>query len=452
MKSKEFLGTEPVDKILLNLSLPAFVGMFIFIFSSIIDTIFIGRSIGSVGIAAISIVFPVQIIMMAVGLMIGMGGASIVSRSLGEGDMKRAERTYGNVVTMTVVAGLAITIISLLNINYLVKLFGATDTIFPYARDYMEITLLGGTFAVFAMESNNVIRAEGNAIFAMKVIIVGAVINLILDPVLIFLLHMGIKGAAWSAVISRVIMALYVMYYFLGGQSLIKFKTISLIPDINIIKEMLSIGISSFITSAASSFTVIILNRLAGLYGGDISVAIFGIINRMLRFSFMPVIAIGQGLQPLLGYNYGAKKMDRAKKAIILSLYYSLIISVIMFILIFTGPEWIIKIFSSEEDLVLQGKGPVRTVVIAMVLATFQFIGSTVFQSTGKVIPAFFLSISREILFFLPLLFLLSHIWKLEGIWFTFPIADVLSCIVALSFLIPSMKNLNKSEEGIVYG
>ena len=342
--------------------------------------------------------------------------------------------------------------LGLLNIDYFVYLFGSTDTIFPYAKDYMEIILLGGVFAIFAMESNNIIRAEGNAMVAMKTMLLGGVINLILDPILIFVLDMGMKGAAWATVIARVIQAVYVMYYFLGGHSVLKFRLNSLIPDISIVKEIFYVGISSFSRAASSSFIVILLNRMLGFYGGDVAIAIFGIINRMIRFVFMPVMAIGQGLQPLLGFNYGAGKMNRAKEAINLSLLYSTAFCVVMSLFIFLKPDWIIGLFTTEKKLLLEGAGVIRTVMAAVIFTGFQFIGSTVFQSIGKGLPAFFLSLTKSVIFFIPLLFLFSYMWKLNGIWLTFPVADVLSFIVTLCFLLPQIRALNKEEGGVIYG
>ncbi|OQX71250.1 MAG: MATE family efflux transporter, partial [Candidatus Cloacimonas sp. 4484_275] len=332
MKSKIILADDNIHRLLFKLSLPATVGMIVMALYNVVDTIFVGRGVGTLGIAGISIVFPFQMFVMAVGQMIGIGGASLISRNLGANNFQRAEKTLDNILLIVIITSLVLIVPSYLFMNTLLKTFGASAPIMPYAKDYLQIILAGTQFFIFLISFNNVIRAEGRAKIAMGTMIVSAILNTILDPIFIFGLKLGIRGAAIATVISQLISVIYVIYFFQSGKSILKFRKLRF--NVSIQKEIFAVGFSSFSRQVAASFLVIILNNSLAFYGSDISIAVFGIINRILRFIIMPIFGIAQGLQPIVGYNFGAKQFQKVIKAIKLAFIYGVAISTLGFIVL----------------------------------------------------------------------------------------------------------------------
>jgi len=339
------LGTEKISSLLLKMSAPAIVGMMVQALYNLVDTIFVGRGVGTMGIAGLTIAFPIQMISMAVAQTIGIGGASIISRSLGSDDPERAERTMGNIFLLVIAISSITTILGLIFIEPILRFFGATETILPYSMEYMKVILLGTVFFSFAVASNSIVRSEGNAKVAMFTMLISAGLNIILDPIFIFVFNMGIRGAAIATVLSQATTAIYLVYYFVYGKSVISFKIKNLKPDFKIIYETFVIGASSFARQVSGSFIAIILNNTLAFYGGDLAIAAYGIINRLLMFTFMPLFGVVQGLQPIVGYNYGAKQYDRVKETIFLSFWGSTLnpISVTISLLTLTFPNSIIS-------------------------------------------------------------------------------------------------------------
>ncbi|MFC1890895.1 MATE family efflux transporter [Thermodesulfobacteriota bacterium] len=441
-KRQDMLASNKIGKLLFKLSMPAAVGMFVMTLYNVVDTIFIGHAVGFLGIAGLSIVFPVQMIIMGMGLMIGIGGASLISRSLGARDTEKAERTLGNSLCLIIIVGLLITSVGLSKSGFWVQFLGASDTILPYAKGYMDIVLLGAVFQMFAMASGSMIRAEGNPMVPMKSMILGAILNIALDAVFIIGLDMGVKGAAIATVISVIAGTIYLISYYISKKSSLKIRLINLILDRKITREILAVGISDFVRSTAMSIVTIILNRLLVFYGGDITVAGFGILHRIMMFVMMPVISVAQGLQPVLGFNYGAKQFGRALRAIKLSTIVATLISVLAFLVLFFFPNPIIRIFTDDQALVSEASHAAKIVFLVVYLIGFQIIGTVIFQALGKAVPAFLLSASRQILFLLPLLLILPRFFKLEGVFMAFPVADTLSFFLTLAFFIPQVREL----------
>lgn len=306
------LDDDRIGRLLLKLSLPAFFGMFVMTLYNVVDTIFIGHYVGPFGIAGLSIVFPLQMLSLGIGQLTGMGGASLISRLIGARNIPRAERAVGNAVTIAIVLSVIIMVAGLSNTDFWLRLMGSSEAILPYARDYMTIILIGMVFMTFAMSLNTLVRAEGNARVAMTGMIIGAVLNIILDAVFIISLGMGIKGAALATVIAHLISVVYLMSYYFTGSSFLKIRSANLVLELNIVKAILAIGIASLARTIAGSLSAVLVNRMLVAYGGDYAVSAFGIIHRIMMFAIMPGIVIGQGLQPVLGFNYGAKRYDRA--------------------------------------------------------------------------------------------------------------------------------------------
>ncbi len=441
----EMLANETIGKLLFKLSTPAMIGMIVQALYNLVDTIFIGRGVGVLGIAGVTIVFPIQMIIMSISLTIGIGGASIISRSLGAKNIQRAEKTMGNIISVVFVLSIIVMILGNIFIVPLLNLFGATDAILSYSKDYLRIILFGTVFFSFAMSSNNIVRAEGNAKVAMYTMLISAVLNIILDPIFIFSLNLGIKGAALASVIAQAVTAVYLLYYFLKGKSEMKIHIENLKPDFRLLSEIFAIGSASFFRNVAGSLMAIILNNLLSLYGGDVYIAVFGVVNRLIMFIFMPMFGIIQGMQPIVGFNYGAQRLDRVKQVLKISVLTTTIISTVGFLFLMIFPEFFISIFNSDVQLIEIGKKALRIIVLAFPLIGFQIVGASLFQAVGKAVPSLILSMSRQILFFIPLVLILPLFFKLNGIWFAFPIADFLSAIVTFIMFSKEIKLYNKT-------
>jgi putative MATE family efflux protein len=442
--NQNILDDDRIGRLLFNLSLPAFIGMFVMTLYNVVDTIFIGHFVGPLGIAALAIVFPFQMFAMGIGHMTGMGGASLISRLIGAGDVNGAERSLGNAVSSTFVLSGVIMIAGLIWMDPCLKMLGASENILPYARDYMRIILVGMFVQTFAMLLHTLIRAEGNARIPMTGMIIGAVANTLLDAVFIVVLDMGIKGAALATVIGEGLSVLYFILYFFSGKNYLRFSIRNLMFDWPILKQIFSIGIAPFCMMVGNCMSLIFINRICQVYGGDMAVSAIGIINRIIMFAIMPGIVIGMGLQPIVGFNYGAKRFDRILRAISISMVASTVFCMVAFVLMCFFPEPVIGVFTPDAELVaLAGYGS-RRLFAVMFLVGFVFVGSTVFLALGKAVQSFVTSISRTVLFLIPLVFILPRFLKLDGVWWSFPLSDILTFLLTLTMLIPQLRQLRK--------
>jgi putative MATE family efflux protein len=440
------LDDSRIGWLLLKLTLPAFFGMFVITLYNVVDTIFVGHYVGYLGIAGLSIVFPIQMLSMGIGMMTGIGGASLISRLIGAGNRDRAEHALGNAITSTVGLSAIIMIVGLANPDFWLRLFGASETILPYARDYVTIILFGIVFQTVAMALNSLIRAEGNARVPMTGMIIGAVLNIIFCAIFIIPLHMGVKGSALAAVLGQLVSAVYLMSYYFRGKGFLRIHLRNLAPELNILRDILAIGIASLAMTLAGSLSAVFVNRVLVLYGGDYAVSTFGIVNRMMMFAIMPGMTIGQGLQPILGFNYGAKRYDMALKAIKLAMAAAIACGFIAFIALYFAPEPFIRVFTTDDQLIALGSYAAKRLFLTMALVGFAMVGSLVFQSIGKVTQSFITAISRSFLFLIPLIFILPHFWQLDGVWWAFPITDALTFILTLMLLIPQIRELSKED------
>jgi putative MATE family efflux protein len=440
------LDDERIGWLLLKLSLPAFFGMAVMTLYNVVDTIFIGHYVGPLGIAGLSIVFPVQMVSMGIGQLLGMGGASLISRLIGANDIPRTERALGNAMSTTVALSAVLMIVGLSNIDLWCRLIGASETILPYARDYMQIIFFGTVFVTIAMTLNFLIRAEGNVRVPMTGMIIGAVSNIILDAIFIIPLDMGVRGAAWATVIAQLISFIYFVSYYFSGRSFLKFHSRNLIIEWKILRPILAIGIASFAMTAASSISSIFVNRLLVFYGGDLAVSTLGIIHRILMFAIIPGIVIGQGLQPILGFNYGAKRYDRALRGIKIAIAAATAWCAVVFLVLYFMPEPFIRIFTVDDELIALSSYAAKIVFSALYLVGSAIVSSVVFQSIGKAVRSFFTAVARPALFLLPSVFILSHFLQLDGIWLAFPVTDALTFILTLALLIPQIRELRERD------
>ncbi|MBA7559244.1 MATE family efflux transporter [Candidatus Atribacteria bacterium 1244-E10-H5-B2] len=430
------LGEERISKLLVNLSLPATIGMMVTALYNLVDTIFVGRGVGAIAIGGLTIAFPIQMVIMAFAQMIGIGAASAISRSLGAKDIEKADYVAGNSFLCVIVLSSTIAAIGLIFTEPMLRLFGSTETILPYAKDYITIILWGSIFFSFAMSSNNLIRAEGNAKVAMATMLIGAILNMILDPIFIFILKMGIKGAALATIISQFISFLYILKYLYSGKSSLKIKLHHLRPRMYIITEIFTVGFAAFARMVTGSIVAIIVNN-----------SIIGILHRVIMFLFMPLFGVVQGMQPIVGFNYGAKKFDRVKEAIKLSLIITTVIATFGWLIAELFPFAIISVFTRNAEIIEKGSTIMRIILSMIPVIGIQIVGAALFQSLGKAFPSLILSLLRQVLLFIPLVIILPRVLGLGllGIWIAYPAADILSVILTTLFLRSELKKMSLS-------
>ena len=442
---KNVLDDDRIGLLLFKMTLPAFVGMSVITLYNVVNTIFVGRFVGSGAIAGLSIVFPIQMLGMGVGMMAGMGGASLISRLIGASNKQAAEKALGNALAIILLLSAIIIIAGLANTDFWLRLVGASEDIISYARDYLRIILFGMFLQTLAMSLNSLVISQGSARIAMTAQIIGAVANIILDAFFIILLGWGVKGAALGTVIAQLLSVIFFAVYFWSGKSYLAIRPKNFLFDWNIIKGILSIGISGMAMTLASSLSAVFVNRMLVTHGGSIAVSAFGILNRIMMFATMPGISIGQGLQPILGFNYGSRRFDRALKALKTAILSSTTLCLLAFLLLYFIPEVFIRIFTTESELIELSARAARYMFVTMYLVGFIMIGSTMFQALGKAKQAFLTSISRPFLFLFPLVLLLPHFFKLNGVWLAYPVTDFLTFIMVLILFVPQVKELSKT-------
>ena len=439
------LGTEPIGRLLFRLSLPSTIGMIVMASYNIVDTIFIGRGVGSLGIAAVAICFPVQLIASALAVMAAAGGASIISRSLGAGDIPRARKAFGTAVFFAVAVGITVAALVLTNIDNILRLFGASPAILPQAKDYLSVILLGAPVQMVAMVGNHTARAEGDAKISMVSLLISGILNTILDPIFIFWFGWGVKGAAAATVLSQIAMFLWISFHFRGSRSVLRLGGVrDLRPDLGMFREIVIIGLSEFTRMASGSFSMVLINAALSRWGGDMHVAAYGIIHKAMSFFFFPLMGIAQGFQPILGYNYGAGNMERARRTTLVAIVSASTVAVIGFVVAMTFPGAILHVFSTDEVLLSIGTSAMRTVYMGFFVVGFQIIGATMFQALGKARPAFLLSLSRQVLLLIPLILVLPGLFGTTGGWISFPLADLFSFSLTLYFVTREVRRLGQ--------
>jgi putative MATE family efflux protein len=429
------LGTDSIGSLLIKQAVPASIGILVMSLNILVDTIFVGNWIGSIAIAAINVVLPVSFFIAALGMAIGIGGSSIISRALGANNKERALKTFGNQITVTLLLTTAMVVFGLVFINEIIPAFGGKGDIFEPAKIYYRIVLYGVPLLALCMMGNNVIRAEGKPKFAMIAMIIPSVGNLLLDYILINLLDMGMAGAAWATTISYGLCFLYVLWFFLSYKSELKISLPHFGLDLPILKEMSALGFVTLARQAVVSVTYLLMNNILFNIGGEASVAAYGIIGRMLMFALFPVLGVTQGFLPIAGFNYGAHKFPRVRESINKAILYAGGLGLFIFALIMIFPEEIVSVFTKDADILSETPHYMRWVFAATPIIAIQLIGSAYFQAIGKAVPALLLTLTRQGFFFIPLIFILPHYFGELGVWISFPAADVLSTIVTGYFL-----------------
>jgi putative MATE family efflux protein len=431
----DMLAQEKIGRLLFKLSVPAIIGMVVQGLYNLVDTIFVGQYTGTLGIGGITIAFPIQMIMMGIGMTIGIGGASLISRRMGEKKHEEACLTLGNMVSLALISGILCLAAGLLFLEPLLVLFGATEALIPLAKEYIVVILIGSPVITFSMVASSSARAEGNAKVAMNTMLIGAIMNIALDPVFIIVLGMGVRGAAIATVLSITASCAFLLRYYLGGKSEVSFHMHHMRLKVSIVREIFSVGVSDFARTAAMSMTSALFNNILRSLGGELPIATFGVLFRVISFVFMPMIGIAQGAQPIMGFNFGAQQFRRVRKGFRLANLSATAIAIAGFLVFFSFPTAILRVFSNDPELIAMGKNAMRMLVIGLPLVGYQNIGTSLFQAIGKAKPAVFLALSRQVLFLIPMVVILSRIYGLPGVWISFPAADFVSWLVTLTMV-----------------
>ncbi|NCT18916.1 MAG: MATE family efflux transporter [Flavobacteriaceae bacterium CG18_big_fil_WC_8_21_14_2_50_34_36] len=431
----ENLGTKPIGKLLLQQALPASIGILVMSLNILVDTIFVGNWIGSIAIAAINVVLPVSFFIAALGMSIGIGGSSIISRALGSKNQEKALKTFGNQITITVFLCTLLVVVGLIYINDLIPAFGGKGEIFEPAKIYYRIVLYGVPLLALCMMGNTVIRAEGKPKFAMIAMIIPSVGNLVLDYLLINVFDMGMAGAAWATTISYGMCFSYVLWFFLSKNSELKLNSSHFGIDFSILKEISSLGFVTLARQAVVSITYLLMNNILFDLGGESSVAVYAIIGRMLMFALFPVLGVTQGFLPIAGYNYGANLHPRVRESINKAIMYASFVALFVFGFIMFFAEEIVSVFTTDSRILADTPNAMRWVFAAIPIIAIQLIGAAYFQAIGKAIPALLLTLTRQGFFFIPLVLILPTYFGELGVWISFPIADLASTIVTGYFL-----------------
>lgn len=434
MKSTEKFGTAPLGKLLAGQAIPAAIGILTMSIYAIVDTIYVGHFVGSEGIGAITVVLPITFLISSIGMAIGVGGASVLSRALGENNHQKAFKTFGQQVMMVITLALLFVLLGALLTNDILHAFGGKGDIETPARDYFTILLYGVPFLAWTMMSNNVIRAEGYPRVAMFAMIVPAILNIILDPIFIILLNMGIKGAALATTISYIGGAVFTLHHFIRGKSVLKLSFEYLKPSFPLIKEISALGLVTFARQGVISILAIVLNNSLYFYGGEQGLSIYGIVNRVLMFANFPVLGITQGFVPIVGYNFGARLKERVQKILKISIGWASGISLLLFILLMAFASTISALFTSDLILIGETTPVIRTVFLATPLLAVSLIISAYFQAIGKAGPALFLALTKQGIFLIPLVLILPLYFGIHGIWIAFPIADIGAALISFIY------------------
>ncbi len=443
MKQTRDLAGKDIGPLFVSYYIPAFIGMITSALYNIVGRIFIGQGVGHAALSGLTVVFPIMIIIMGFGMLFGIGSGIMTSIALGKGDKAHAEKILGNALTLMISVSIVLTIIGFAVKVPLLKSFGATSETIGYANDYLNIILLGTVFAITGYGLNSSIRSEGNARIAMYSMLISIPINIILDAVFIFVLDMGVQGAALGTVIAQFVLALYVTAHFRGNKSVIKLHLKNMKPDRIIAAGIISSGMAPFVMQIANSVVQGLFNTQLIKYGGDISVAVMGIINSVAMLFIMSVVALNMAAQPIIGYNYSAGNYKRVKETLTLSIKSATIISIIAFILGEIFPRWIILMFNDNTELLTIGVPGMRIFMIMLPVVGFQVIASNYFQSTGKVYLATAMTLTRQVLFLLPLLFIFPEIFGLNGVWMSTPVSDGLNSLFVFILLRKSIKHID---------
>ena len=441
------LGTAPIHKLLWKYALPAIIAMTATSLYNIVDTIYIGHGCGALALGALTVAKPFMDICAAFGSLVGVGASSLLAIYLGEKDYERANRVLGNVIVLNIILSAIVMAVGLIWLDPILMAFGASEDTLTYAHEYMEIILYGNILTHIYFGLNAMLRSAGHPRFSMTATIVAVVINIILDPLFIFGLNMGVRGAALATVISQAIAVTWQVTKFFDKNELVRFHRGIWRLNRHITFRALAIGMSPFLYNIAHCFVVIIINNQLKHFGGDMAIASYGVINRLTFVFAMIVMGLNQGMQPIAGYNYGAKLYDRVRRSFYITCAYATGVMGIVFILGEFFPELMTRAFTHDPILIEQTIRPMRIICSSMLIIGFQMVTGNLFTSIGKAGKSIFLSLTRQVIYLIPLTLLLPMAFAapLDGVWWSIPISDTLSAITAIIVLLSSRKQFTNN-------
>jgi putative MATE family efflux protein len=447
LENTENLGKESITKLLMKFSIPAIIAMVINAIYNIVDRVFIGQIVGEQALAGLTIAFPLMMVVFAVAALIGQGGANLISIRLGEKDRAGADHAFASLLVMVLLAGVLLVLLGLLNLDSLLTLLGAEGEVHTFAKKYMSIILIGVIFQMLGFCLSSVTRAEGFPLLSMVAMVIPGVTNMFLDFIFIALLGMGVEGAALATIIGQLIGFLILGSHFVRRKSSLKLHLKDFIPDFRVMGKILSIGSATFVTTIGTSLSMMFLNVYLANYGGTPAVTSMGAINSLYTLFIMPVMGIQGGLQPIIGYNYGAGKYSRVKEALNKALVIGVGFSTVVFLILQLFPQIFIGLFldKSSDTLAVAVHG-LRIFIAMLPLLTFNIFGSAYFQAIASSRIALFLGALRQVFYLLPVLFVLPRFMGLNGVWLATPIADFLAIATTALFLIHGIRTMGKSD------
>lgn len=440
------LGYEKIGRLLFQYSVPSIVGMTVSAFYNIVDRIFIGNSpdLGTDGLAGITIAFPVMIITLALGILFGVGGATLFSLRLGEGKQKEAEYALGNSFFLLLSVGVIYMIAGQIFLRPLLRAFGASTAVLPYATEYMRTIMFGAVFQMVSLGFNHFIRADGSPRVAMLSMFLGAGVNIILDPLFIYVFRWGMTGAALATVIAQGCSFIWVISYFRGKRCHHRLRLELIRPRARIVGRIITLGLPGFFLQLANSVLNVTLNRNLQAYGGDIAISGMGIINSLGTILTLPVIGTRQGAQPIISFNYGAAKYQRVRQTVLMAIGIATVILLIGTLIIRIMPETLIGLFNQDPDLLVFGRHALLTWFLCLPTVGFQIMASSYFQAIGKSAVATFLTLTRQVIFLIPALLVFPLFWGLEGLLYAAPFADFFAAIITGLFFSYSIRRLGR--------
>ena len=434
------LGTAKIGKLLKQYAVPAIIAMTASSLYNITDSVFIGHGVGALAISGLAITFPLMNLAAAFGSLVGVGASTLLSIRLGQKDYEAGNAILGNVLTLNIIMGLLFSIITLLFLDPILYFFGASPDTLPYARSYMSIILIGNVFTHIYMGLNSLLRTTGNPNKAMYSTIATVLINVVLNALFIFGFKWGIQGSAWATVISQVILMIWQLKFFSNKNFFIHIKKETFRLKERIVKDIFAIGISPFLMNAASCLIVIVINQGLKEYGGDLAVGAYGIVNRIGFLFVMVVFGLTQGMQPIAGYNYGAKQYERVTEVLKKTILLATCVMTFGFILVESFPRLVASIFTTDNTLIDIAVRGLRIVFIFYPIIGFQMVVSNFFQSIGMAGKAIFMSLSRQLIFLLPCLIILPRFFGVDGVWYSLPVSDFIATLIALIMFLMQMK------------
>ncbi len=434
------LGTKPVGKLLVQYAMPAIVAMTASSLYHVIDSIFIGQGVGPLAISGLALTFPFMNLTAAFGAAVGVGASTCISVKLGQKDYSTAQKILGNTVALNLIIGISLSIICIAFLDPILFFFGASENTLPYARDYMLIILLGNVFSHMFFGMNAILRTAGKPRHAMYATIFTVVMNIILAPLFIYTFDMGIAGAAYATILSQVMALVWQMKLLTDKRELLHIRGGTFGLEKSIVQNILGIGMSPFAMNVCACVVVIFVNKGLQDYGGDLSLGAYGIANRMAFIFVMITMGINQGMQPIAGYNFGAQRMDRLMQVLKYSIIAATVVTTTGFLVAELVPTLCARLFTSDATLIGMSASAIRIIMVTFPIVGFQMVITNFFQSIGKAKISMFLSLSRQMLFLLPLLITLPLWFGVDGIWWAMPISDTIAALVTLVLMATYMK------------